>query len=163
VPCAVYGFSAELAERAAAAKRGAPPGHSGIGTTLGANMLGMAALRATLSEVATPAAHARMIDCCTQVAQGLREAIARHGLPWSVTQVGARCEFQFGARAPRNGSEAAALADAALEHLVHLALLNRDVMITPFHNMLLASPVTTADDVARLLAAFDQTLASLVA
>jgi glutamate-1-semialdehyde 2,1-aminomutase len=163
VPCAVYGFSAELAGRAAAAKRAAPPGHSGIGTTLGANMLGMAALRATLSDVATPAAYARMIDCCTQVAQGLREAIARHGLPWSVTQVGARCEFQFGARAPRNGSEAAALADAALEHLVHLALLNRDVMITPFHNMLLASPVTTGDDVARLLAAFDQILASLVA
>ena len=24
--------------------------------------------------------------------------IARHGLPWCVTQVGARCEFQFGPR-----------------------------------------------------------------
>jgi glutamate-1-semialdehyde 2,1-aminomutase len=97
------------------------------------------------------------------VAQGLREAIARHGLPWCVTQVGARCEFQFGVRAPRNGSEAAALFDPALEHLVHLALLNRGVMITPFHNMLLASPVTSGDDVERLLAAFDQVLAGLLA
>jgi glutamate-1-semialdehyde 2,1-aminomutase len=163
VPCAIYGMSADLADRAAAAKRAAPPGHSGIGTTLSANMLGMAALRATLGEVATPAAHDRMNACCTQVAQGLREAIARHGLPWCVTQVGARCEFQFGARAPRNGSEAAALFDPALEHLVHLALLNRGVMITPFHNMLLASPVTSGDDVARLLAAFDQVLAGLLA
>jgi glutamate-1-semialdehyde 2,1-aminomutase len=161
VPCAVYGLSAELALRAAAAKRAAPPGHSGIGTTLTANMLAMAALRATLSEVATPAAHARMTACCTQVADGLRAAIARHGLAWCVTQVGARCEFQFGARPPRNGSEADALAHPALEQLLHLALLNRGVMITPFHNMLLASPVTTADDVARLLAAFDDVLAGL--
>ncbi len=124
-------------------------------------MLAMAALRATLSEVATPQAHVRMTECCTQVAEGLRAVIARHGLPWCVTQVGARCEFQFGPRPPRNGSEAGALARPALEHLVHLALLNRGVMITPFHNMLLASPVTTDADVERLLAAFDDVLEAL--
>jgi glutamate-1-semialdehyde 2,1-aminomutase len=44
---------------------------------------------------------------------------------------------------------------------VHLALLNRGVMITPFHNMLLASPVTSDADVACLLAAFDAVLAGL--
>ena len=161
VPCAVYGFSAALAEAAAAAKRAAPPGHSGIGTTLTANMLAMAALRATLADVATPAAHERMTATCTRVADGLRAAIARHGLAWCVTQVGARCEFQFGAHPPRNGSEAGALARPALEQLVHLALLNRGVMITPFHNMLLAAPATGDDDVARLLAAFDDVLAGL--
>ncbi len=161
VPCAVYGFSEELARRAAAAKRSAPPGHSGIGTTLTASMLAMAALRATLSEVATPQAHARMTERCTQVAEGLRAALLRRDLPWCVTQVGARCEFQFGPRPPRNGSEAGALARPALEHLVHLALLNRGVMITPFHNMLLASPVTAEADVGRLLAAFDEVLAAL--
>ncbi len=161
VPCAVYGFSAELAARAMAAKRAAPPGHSGIGTTLTANMLAMAAMRATLAEVATPAAYDRMLACCTAVAEGLRAAIARHGLPWCVTQVGARCEFQFSPRPPRNGSAAGALARPALEHLIHLALLNRGVMITPFHNMLLASPVTGDDDVARLLGAFDEVLAHL--
>jgi len=161
VPCAVYGFSEELARRAAAAKRSAPPGHSGIGTTLTASMLAMAALRATLAEVATPQAHARMTERCTQVAEGLRAALSRHGLPWCVTQVGARCEFQFGPRPPRNGSEAGALARPALEHLVHLALLNRGVMITPFHNMLLASPVTAESDVALLLAAFDEVLGAL--
>ncbi len=121
----------------------------------------MAALRATLAEVATPAAHKRMIACCTQVADGLRAAIACNGLAWCVTQVGARCEFQFSARAPRNGSEANALARPALEQLLHLALLNRGVLITPFHNMLLASPVTSDDDVARLLCAFDDVLAGL--
>lgn len=38
LPCAVYGFSAEVAARVEQAKRDAPPGHSGVGTTLSANM-----------------------------------------------------------------------------------------------------------------------------
>lgn len=158
LPCAVYGMSAALAARAMQAKRDAPPGHSGIGTTLTANRLTLAAMRATLAEVATDAAFAHMIARCTEVAEGLRACIARHGLPWCVTQVGARCEFQFGATPPQNGTQAASLFDDPLEHLIHLALLNRGVLITPFHNMLLCSPATSADDVQRLLVAFDEVL-----
>jgi glutamate-1-semialdehyde 2,1-aminomutase len=163
LPCAVYGMRAELAARAMQAKREAPPGHSGIGTTLTGNMLAMAAMRATLAELATDAAFAHMIARCGEVAEGLRACITRHRLPWCVTQVGARCEFQFGANVPRNGSEAEALFDTELEHLIHLALLNRGVLITPFHNMLLCCPATTSADVQRLLAAFDEVLALLVA
>jgi glutamate-1-semialdehyde 2,1-aminomutase len=162
VPCAVYGFSAELAERAMQAKRAAPPGHSGIGTTLTGNMLAMAAMRATLAEVATDAAFAHMIDLAGRLADGLRACISRHQLPWSVTQVGARCEFQFGKSLPTNGTQAEALFDPTLEGLIHLALLNRGVIITPFHNMLLCSPATTQADVQRLLFAFDEVLAALV-
>lgn len=163
VPCAVYGFSEDLARRAVQAKRDAPPGHSGIGTTLTANMLAMAAMRATLEHVATPEAFAHMLRICNLMAVGLRVGIARHKLPWCVTQVGARCEFQFGATPPGNGTEAEALMDAQLEQLIHLALLNRGVMITPFHNMLLASPATTQEDVDRLLQAFDEVLDMLAA
>jgi glutamate-1-semialdehyde 2,1-aminomutase len=161
VPCAVYGFTAELAQQAMQAKRNAPPGHSGIGTTLTGNMLAMAAMRATLAEVATDAAFAHMIALAGQLADGLRTCIARHQLPWSVTQVGARCEFQFGAVMPTNGTQAEALFDPALESLIHLALLSRGVIITPFHNMLLCSPATTQADVQRLLMAFDEVLAQL--
>lgn len=161
LPCAVYGMSAELAERATQAKRAAPPGHSGIGTTLTANRLTLAAMRATLSEVASEAAFEQMIARCTEVAQGLRACIARHRLPWCVTQVGARCEFQFGPNPPLNGSQAAEMFDPGLEHLIHLALLNRGVLITPFHNMLLCCPQTSAADVQQLLEALDQVLTQL--
>ena len=161
LPCAVYGMCAELAARTTQAKRQAPAGHSGIGTTLAANLLTMAAMRATLSEVATEGAFAHMIDCCTELAQGLRVAVARHHLPWCVTQVGARCEFQFGPNAPINGTQAQALFDPELEQLIHLALLNRGVLITPFHNMLLCCPATTAADLQHLLKAFDEVLALL--
>jgi glutamate-1-semialdehyde 2,1-aminomutase len=162
MPCAAYGFSADWAQRAMRAKREAPPGHSGIGTTLTGNPLALAAMRATLSELMTEAVYAPMLALSTQLAQGLRDAIARHGLPWCVTQLGARCEFQFSATPPRNGTQAGAALDADLEHLIHLALLNRGVLITPFHNMLLVCPQTTVADVARLLAAFDEVLGEIV-
>jgi glutamate-1-semialdehyde 2,1-aminomutase len=161
MPCAAYGFTAELAARCEAAKRAAPPGHSGIGTTLTANLLAMAAMRATLSSLMTDAVYQPMLALAGQLADGLRGAIARHGLPWCVSQVGARAEFQFCARPPRNGSEAAAAMDDALEHLLHLALLNRGVLITPFHNMMLVCPETTPADVDRLVEAFDAVLAEL--
>jgi glutamate-1-semialdehyde 2,1-aminomutase len=161
MPCAAYGFTAELAARCEAAKRAAPPGHSGIGTTLTANLLAMAAMRATLSQLMTDAVYQPMLALAGQLAEGLRGAIERHGLPWCVSQVGARAEFQFCARPPRNGSEAAAAMDDALEHLLHLALLNRGVLITPFHNMMLVCPETLPSDVERLVQAFDAVLAEL--
>ncbi|MHB1247854.1 MAG: aspartate aminotransferase family protein [Polaromonas sp.] len=161
VPCAVYGFSAEWAERAVRAKHAAPPGHSGIGTTLSGNLLAMAAMRATLGELMLDTVYAPMLALATTLTEGLRDCIARHHLPWCVTQLGARTEFQFRPTAPRNGSEAGAALDAELEHLIHLMLLNREVMITPFHNMMLVCPATTPADVNKLLSAFNDVLGNI--
>ncbi|MCB2016997.1 MAG: aminotransferase class III-fold pyridoxal phosphate-dependent enzyme, partial [Hydrogenophaga sp.] len=161
VPCAVYGMSADLAARAEQAKHDAPPGHSGIGTTLTGNMLAMAAMRAALSEVMTPDAYGHMLGLAHRLAGGLRRVIAQHRLPWCVTQVGARVEFQFCPEPPRNGSEADRILDGELEHLVHLGLLNRGVMITPFHNMMLVSPQTTGEHVNRLLGALGEVLSAI--
>lgn len=161
VPCAVYGMSAELAARAERAKREAPPGHSGIGTTLTGNMLAMAAMRAALTEVMTPDAYGHMLGLAQGLADRLRQVIARQGLPWCVTQVGARTEFQFCPTPPASGSEADRSLDGELEHLIHLGLLNRGVMITPFHNMMLVCPQTTEEQVARLTSALDEVLAQI--
>jgi glutamate-1-semialdehyde 2,1-aminomutase len=98
-----------------------------------------------------------------RLADGLRGVIARHRLPWCVTQLGARSEFQFRATPPRTGSQADQSLDPDLEHLIHLALLNRGVMITPFHNMMLVCPGTTEAHVARLLDAFDAVLGEIAA
>jgi glutamate-1-semialdehyde 2,1-aminomutase len=134
----------------------APPGHSGIGTTLTANLLAMAAMRATLTHLMVPDVYAPMHTLAACLADGLRSTIARHGLPWCVSQVGARTEFQFCPTPPRNGSEAEAAMNPALEHALHLYLLNRGVLITPFHNMMLVCPQTTVDHVAELLGALDE-------
>ena len=163
VPCAVYGMSADLAARAVTAKADAPPGHSGIGTTLTGNMLAMAAMRAALTDVITPAAFAHMLPLAERLANGIRLQIQAHGLPWCVTQVGARTEFQFTPEPPRNGTEADRILDSELEQLIHLGLLNRGVMITPFHNMMLVCPQTTAAQVDQLLSALDEILHAIVA
>ena len=161
VPCAVYGFSLALAKRVEQAKRQAPPGHSGVGTTLTANMLSMAAMRANLGEVMTDQAYAQMFALADQLAAGLRAVIARRQLPWCVTQVGARTEFQFISHAPKNGSEAELILDSELEQIIHLFLLNRGILITPFHNMMLVCPQTRGEDIAAFLQIFDECLQQL--
>jgi glutamate-1-semialdehyde aminotransferase len=45
---------------------------------------------------------------------------------------------------------------------MHLHALNRGILLTPFHNMALMSPATTASDVDRHTAAFRQAARSLV-
>jgi glutamate-1-semialdehyde 2,1-aminomutase len=163
VPCAVYGFSGELAARVEQAKRAAPPGHSGVGTTLTANMLSMAAMRANLGEVMTDRAYQQMFALADQLAQGLRAVIERHRLAWCVTQVGARTEFQFSSATPVNGSAAELILDGELEQIIHLYLLNRGMLITPFHNMMLVCPQTQPQEIVRFLQVFDDCLTQLTA
>jgi len=45
---------------------------------------------------------------------------------------------------------------------VHQYLLNRGLMITPFHNMMLICPATTSDHVASLVAGIDSCLKELM-
>jgi glutamate-1-semialdehyde 2,1-aminomutase len=161
IPCAVYGFTAELAQRVEQAKRAAPAGHSGVGTTLSANMFAMAAMRANLAEVMSEQSFQTMFALADQLAQGLRAIIDRHRLPWCVTQVGARIEFQFASAPPGNGTQAGAMQDAELERIIHLYLLNRGILITPFHNMLLVCPATWSGDVARFLKVFGECVEAL--
>jgi glutamate-1-semialdehyde 2,1-aminomutase len=110
----------------------------------------------------TEAAYAHMFGLAERLAGGLRELIARQRLAWCVTRIGARTEFQFTPQPPRNGSQAEAILDPALERNIHLYLLNRGLVITPFHNMLLVCPDTTAADIDRLVAAIDEFVAETV-
>ena len=120
-----------------------------------------ACLRATLSEVMTPEAYAHMEAGAARLEAGLAAAIARAGAPWHVVRVGARVEFICAPGPLRNGTEAGAAHQPALEAVIHTCLLNRGCLIAPFHNMMLVSPVTTMKQVDRLIAAFDATLALL--
>jgi glutamate-1-semialdehyde 2,1-aminomutase len=147
VPSGAFGVSAELAERIAAEEDADLVDTGGIGGTLAGNALSLAATRATLEHVLTDEAFEGMIARATRFAAGVREAIG--GLPWSVAQLGARVEYRFTSPASRTGSESAAAGDHELEDYLHAYLANRGVLITPFHNMALMSPVTTDEDVDR--------------
>ena len=163
LPCAVYGMSAEVAARMRAAKEAAPAGHSGIGTTLSGNMITMSLLATNLTQVATPSAFDQIIGQQSKLSTGLRSIISKYNLPWNVTQLGARSELQFCAEYPRNGTEAEAAMDAELEQAIHLYLLNRGVMITPFHNMTLVCPDTSDADIEKFISTFELCVTELLA
>ena len=74
-PCAVYGFTAELRERMLGVLAQKAPGHSGLGTTLSANAMAIAALNATLNEVMTPSSYTHMIDHAAMLEDALEEAL----------------------------------------------------------------------------------------
>ena len=162
LPAAAYGFSNELAVRMQAAKDAAPAGHSGIGTTLSGNMMTLAAMHATLTQVATPAAYAHMLELAGILENGLNTTLERHALPWCITRIGARLELQFCATAPTNAKQARAAQNDELEHAIHLFLLNRGVLLTPFHNMMLVCPATSQADLNKLIDVFENCLAALV-
>ena len=162
VPCAVYGFTAEVEARmrGVLAARHEEHGHTGMGTTLAANPLALAALAAALASLHTPETYAPMLAGAAALDAKLQALLARRRLDWHVARVGARLEIGYDKR-PRNGTQAAAGMLPALEHAVHLYLLNRGCLLTPFHNMMLYSPVSAADDAERLVVALDACLGEL--
>lgn len=161
VPAAVYGMTAEVATRLEDMLAGDSVDVSGVGGTLTGNALAVAAIRATLSSTLREDDFARMIPLATEWTDGVREGYTRHGLEWHVQQLGARAEYWF-CPPPRNGAEAAAASDSALDAYMHLFALNRGILLTPFHNMALFSPSHTADDVAHHTRVFADAVESLV-
>jgi glutamate-1-semialdehyde 2,1-aminomutase len=97
-----------------------------------------------------------MLGLAEGLENGLREHIAAHHLPWTVTRLGARLELQFMPHTPVDAQDVADRAQPELERLTHLFMLNRGVLLTPFHSMMLVSPATQATDVERLLAVFGE-------
>ena len=147
IPGAAYGCTEEVAQRISAHIQLEDCDVGGIGGTLAGNALSLAAMRATLEHVLTRAAFEHMIPLATRFTDGVAAEIRAAGLPWNVIQLGARAEYTFAARAPRNGGESAAAADFELERFLHLYALNRGVLLTPFHNMALMCPATSEADI----------------
>ncbi len=163
IPVAAYGMTAEVAERVRDAVPWEDSDVAGIGGTLAGYALSMAAARAALGQVLTNQAFERMMPLAERWERGVADAIARRGAPWSVTRLGARAEYHFMPDPPRDGADQVAHADTELERLLHLWVMNRGVLMTPFHNMALMSPVTTEADVDRHSMAFDEALEALFA
>jgi glutamate-1-semialdehyde 2,1-aminomutase len=161
IPTGAYGMSAEVAAQVMDHTFWREADVGGVGGTLAGNALSLAAVRATLSEVLTEEAFDRMIANAVRFETGVADAITEHGLPWSITRLGCRAEYMFSPEPPHNGAEAAAAIDEELDALLHLYMLNRGVLLTPFHMMALMSPATTAAQVDRHTAAFAEVTAEL--
>lgn len=166
VPAAVYGYTAQVAERIAPNLGQQAEDRidiSGIGGTLSGNALSIAAMKATLQNVLTRAAFDHTIPLAERFEIGVQSVIDAYQLPWHITRLGCRAEYRFSPTLPRNGAEAAAAVDIELDRYMHLAALNRGIILTPFHNMALISPDATEADIDYHTQVFRESVAALVA
>ena len=147
IPSGAYGLSAEVAAQVALHVEADLVDVGGVGGTLAGNVMSMAAMRATLGEVLTDAAFEHMITLATRFREGVEATLQEFDVPWSVAQLGARAEYRFTRPAPRTGTESAAAHDDLIEEYLHLFMSNRGLLLTPFHNMALMCPDTSAMDV----------------
>ncbi|MCE1178534.1 MAG: transaminase [Micrococcales bacterium] len=166
IPSGAYGITEAVAEaitRHTAAGEADIVDVGGVGGTLAGNALSTAAMRATLGEVLTEDAFAQMTKLATDFTSGVQATLDELEVPWSISQLGARAEYRFADPAPRTGEESAAAADDELDAYMHLAMCNRGILMTPFHNMALMCPQTSPEDVERHTAVFREVVAALYA
>jgi len=161
-PTGAFGMSAEIAQAIKSQVELEVIDTGGVGGTLAANALSLAAMRATITKVLTEENFEKMIKLGTRWADGVEKVIEKYKLPWSVNRLGARAEYMFSAKSPKTGREAADAGDFELEQYIHLRMLNDGFLITPFHNMALISPDTTAADVDSHTQAFDKMCGELI-
>jgi len=163
IPSAAFGMSADVAQRIVDLTDWHNSDVGGTGGTLAGNALSLAAMRATLGGVLTDDAFERMVGLGERFEAGVQDVIDSRELPWHVTRIGARVEYLFRPDEARNGAQAAAGQDEELDPLIHLYLMNRGILMTPFHNMSLMSPATTAEDVDRHSEVFAKAADELIA
>lgn len=161
VPSGAYGLTQEVADRISDHPEADLIDVGGVGGTLAGNALSTAAMRATLDEVLTEFAFDHMIDLATRFREGVEKVLADAEVPWSIAQLGARAEYRFVDPPPRTGSESAAAHDDDVEEYLHLFMANRGVLLTPFHNMALMCPTTSASDVDRHTELFAEALQAI--
>jgi glutamate-1-semialdehyde 2,1-aminomutase len=163
VPFGAWGMTDPVAEVLHQDK--GPHGERGemiaTGGTLFGNPLSMAAARATMLEVLTDDAYAHTQLLGARLAAGMRDAVARADLPWTIHHLGPRAGYLFAPEPVRTAAEARQHADDLLTRLIRIWLANRGV----WEAIVGAGPVVpvpaTEEDVDAYVAGFDGLLQTL--
>ena len=134
-----------------------------IGGTTFASALTLAAARATLEEVLTPAGYARIAQLGGRLADGLEALIAARGLPWRAFRYGPRSGFCLTPELPLNERAAQPSADQDFSDARRVFMANRGI----WEAIASAGPQVSfahdAADIDRYLAVSDAFLEALLA
>ena len=147
IPAAVYGLSEEVGDMVSKSIKVDESDVGGIGGTLAGNALSLAAMRATLENTLSPEIFAHTIPLAIRFADEVKKVIDELRLPWVINRLGCRSEYWFCESLPKNGGDAEAAVDSELDRYMHLAALNRGILMTPFHNMALIAPDITEKEI----------------
>jgi glutamate-1-semialdehyde 2,1-aminomutase len=136
----------------------------GTGTTVSANDLSMRALRLSLENYYTDETFGKMVGAMDYLCDGLRALFAKHDVPFSVTQSGARVHINFTPEVAYNAIDALrGVGLGGYHEYFAVFALNRGFVVMPWSNMLLTSPHTTQEDNDKFLAMFDEFIVSMLA
>jgi glutamate-1-semialdehyde 2,1-aminomutase len=166
VPLGAYGMSAEIASLIAPPEEarvasGVAVGEISTGGTLFANALSIAAGRAALQQVLTEEAFERTGALGERMAAGLRAAIEKAGLQWSVTQAGAHACYFFEPEPPLDGAGSRAADAPDLRALIRVFMANRGVWESGWWLGPTVSVAHGEGDIDRYLATFGEFLAEV--
>jgi glutamate-1-semialdehyde 2,1-aminomutase len=163
VPLATYGMRDEIASLIAPPEEsrtvsGAFVDEVATGGTLFANALSMAAGRAALLDVLTEEAFERTASLGERMAAGLRTAIGKAELRWTVTQYGGHASYFFASEPPTDGAGSRAADDPGLRALIRVFMANRGVWESGWWLGPTVSVAHGAEDVDRYLDLFEEFL-----
>jgi glutamate-1-semialdehyde 2,1-aminomutase len=163
VPLAAYGIRDEIASLIAPpeevyASSGAATGEVATGGTLFANAMSMVAGRAALLDVLTEEAFERTAALGERMAAGLRQAIERAGVQWSVAQHGAHASYFFVPEPPIDGAGSRAADDPGLRALIRVFMANRGIWESGWWLGPTVSIAHDAEDVDRYVGVFESFL-----
>lgn len=162
IPAGAFGLHQRIAQQAEREFVSEFGYAKGIGGTLAANALTMRVMRVTLSKVLNEEFYHRNIPLAAKFNEGVERVIAEFGLSWKTTQLGCRTEYLFQDKLSKNGIEAMAAKDNDLDWYMHLACLNRGVIMTPFHNMALITSATSQSDIDRHTTVFREVVYNII-
>ena len=162
IPAAVYGLSEEVGDMVSKSIKVDESDVGGIGGTLAGNALSLAAMRATLETTLKKDTFAHTIPLAIRFTDGVQQVIKEFELPWVINRLGCRAEYWFCDRLPKNGGDAEAAVDSELDRYMHLAALNRGILMTPFHNMALIAPDVTEKEIDFHTACFREAVSQLI-
>lgn len=163
VPLGAYGMREAIAD-VLEHKKGLEGGRADLvatGGTLFANALSMAAARASLGEVLTDDAYIRSAALGERLTHGMRAAVARNNLGWTIAHLYPRASYAFAPELPRNAEEAEAIEDKLVRRIIRIWLANRGVWEAIVGAGPVASVAATESDVDTYVEHFTTALDAL--
>lgn len=161
---ALYGMSATVSDHLTRYRDVdiGPKGLATGGTTYG-SAISVAAARAALLEVLTPANYQRVIALGTQLSDGLDAIFEAHRLDWRAFRLGPRAGYCLAPALPKNGDEAAISLDAELVDTRRIFMANRGIWDAVASAGPQASFAHEPADIQRYLGAAEAFIGELVA
>ncbi|MEH6577677.1 MAG: aminotransferase class III-fold pyridoxal phosphate-dependent enzyme [Amphritea sp.] len=160
VPTGVFGMTEEVAHelhrQTEAAGLFGEAAFGQLGTLLSGNTVSAKALRVTLEEVLIDEVYGLVGEHVQDIVDGMNASIKKYNAPFLIETMGNRISYTFiPERCHDPISASVGIGFGGLFEFSHTYAWNRGIMIMPYFNMLIVTPVHTQEDTVKWLPVWD--------